>query len=291
MKRTKMRKWKGGGDPSTLAHDAQLKKIYQTLNKSSSRLTRTEEQVEGQGRMTDEVSAEHRMDEQEKISRTYGIMGIPDQATTATTYLNWLIHDPEQADIPKHETCSDNCKWSRPKDGNNNSIVVFRTPASKSNIDAYMNKRTDPRYWDSVTNQMWNNTKIYGRWTETLLQRDKRELLNIAWQTIKERFGIDAVFDNSVGLLLDHRCSRIRYKQTKKPMLVVTVAENAGYPRANIFLTPVSPYSFAQMGDMIEERMKKEYEDRTKSIADSRAARINKNPEFAPTFQDSNVKI
>ena len=73
-------------------------------------------------------------------------------------------------------------------------------------------------------------------------------------------------------------------------MLVVTDAENAGDPRANIFLTPVSPYSFAQMGDMVEERMKKEYEDRMKSIADSRAARINKNPEFVPKFQDSNVK-
>ena len=50
---------------------------------------------------------------------------------------------------------------------------------------------------------MWNKAKIYGRWTETLLQRDKRELLNIAWQSIKECFGIDAMFDNSVGLLLD----------------------------------------------------------------------------------------
>ena len=213
-------------------------------------------------------------------------MGIPGQATTATTYLNWLIHDPEQADIPKREICSDDCKWSKPKDGKKNFIVVLRTPASKGKVDAYMNWRTDLRYWDSVSNQMWNNTKIYGRWTETLLQRDKRELLNIAWQTIKERFGIDAVFDNSVGLLLDHRCSCIRYKQTKKPMLVVTVAENAGDPRANIFLTPVSPYSFARMEDMIEERMKKEHEERMKSIADSRAARINKNPEFVPKFQD-----
>ena len=43
----------GEGDPSTLAHDAQLKKIHQTLNKFSSRLIHTEEQVEGQGRMTD----------------------------------------------------------------------------------------------------------------------------------------------------------------------------------------------------------------------------------------------
>ena len=137
---------------------------------------------------------------------------------------------------------------------------------------------------------MWNNTKIYGRWTEALLQRDKRELLNIAWQTIKERFGIDAVFDNSAGLLLDHRCSCVRCKQTKKPMLAVAVAENAGDPRANIFLTPVSPYSFAQMEDMIEERMKKEHDERMKSTADSTAARVNKNPEFVPKFQDSNVK-
>ena len=158
----------GECDPNTLAHDIQLKKIHQTLKKFSSRLAHTEEQVEGQGRMTDEVSAKNRMDEQEEISRTYEIMGIPDQATTATTYLNWLIHDPGQADIPKHEICSDGCKWSKPKDGNNNFIVVFRTPASKSKIDAYMNKRTDLRYWDSVSNQMWNNTKIYGRWTETL---------------------------------------------------------------------------------------------------------------------------
>ena len=81
--------------------------------------------------MTDEVSAKHRMEEQEKISRTYGIMGIPDQATTATTYFNWLIHDPEQADIPKHEVCSDDCKWSRPKDEKTNSIAVFQNPSLK----------------------------------------------------------------------------------------------------------------------------------------------------------------
>ena len=240
--------------------------------------------------MTDGVSAKHRMEEQEKTSRTYEIVGIPDQATTATTYLNWLTHDPEQADIPKREICSDDCKWSKTKDGKTNFIVAFRTPASKSKIDAYMDKRTDLRYWDSVSNQMWNNTKIYGRWTETLLQRDKGELLNFAWQTIKERFGIDLAFDNSVGLMLDHRCCCIRYKQAKKPMLVVTVAENAGDPRANISLTPVSPYSFTQMEDMIEERMKKEYDERMKSIADSRAARTNKNPDFVPKFQDSNVK-
>ena len=75
-----------------------------------------------------------------------------------------------------------------------------------------MTKRTDFRYWGSTTNQMWNNTKIHGRWTEALLQRDKRELPNIAWQSITECFGIDAVSDNSVGPLLDHRCPCIRYK-------------------------------------------------------------------------------
>ena len=150
-----------------------------------------------------------------------------------------------------------------------------------------MNKRTDLRYWGSVTSQMWSNTKIYGRWTGTLLQRDKRELLNIAWHIIKERFGIDAVFDNSVGFLLDHRRSRIRHKQTKKPMLAVTVAENAGDPGAKIFLTPVNPFSFAQMEDMIEDRMKKEYEDRMKTIADSRAARATNNFEFVPKFHSS----
>ena len=44
------------------------------------------------------------------------------------------------------------------------------------------------------------------------------------------------------------------------------------------------------MEDMVGERMKKEYGERMKSIADSRAARVNKNPEFVPKFQDSNVK-
>ena len=106
-----------GGDPSTLAHEVQLRKIHQTLKKFSSRLTHNEEQIEGQGRVTDEVSAKRRMDEQEKISRTYETMGITDQATNPTTYRNWLIHDPEQADTPKHEICSDDCKWSKPTDG------------------------------------------------------------------------------------------------------------------------------------------------------------------------------
>ena len=254
-----------GGDPSTLAHEVQLRKIHQTLKKFSSRLTHNEEQIEGQGRVTDEVSAKRRMDEQEKISRTYEIMGTPDQATTPTTHLNWLIHDPEQADNPKHEICSDDCKWSKPKDGKQNFIVVFRASASKSKIDAYMTKRTNLIYWDSTTNRMWSNAKIYGRWTETLLQRDKIELLNVAWQSIKECFGIDAVFDNSAGLLLDHRCSCIRYKQAKKPMLVITVAENAGDPRARIFPSTVNPYSFKQMEDMIGELMKKGCEARIKS--------------------------
>ena len=88
------------------------------------------------------------MDERENISRTYEIMGILDQTTTPTTYLNWLIHDPEQADIPKHEICADDGKWSKPKEGKNKFIVVFRTSGSKSKIDAYLAKRTDFRYWD-----------------------------------------------------------------------------------------------------------------------------------------------
>ena len=98
------------------------------------------------------------------------------------------------------------------------------------------------------------------------------------------------MFDDPVGLLLDHRCSCIRYKQTKKPMLVIAVAENAGDPRARIFLSTVSPYSFKQIEDMIEERIKKEYQARLKSIADNRAARSTRNPEFVPKFQDSSVK-
>ena len=73
-------------------------------------------------------------------------------------------------------------------------------------------------------------------------------------------------------------------------MLVVAVAGKAGDPRAKISPSPVSPYSFAQMEGMIEERMKKESDERTKSIADSRAARVNKNPEFVRKSQDSNVK-
>ena len=109
-------------------------------------------------------------------------------------------------------------------------------------MDAYMLKRTDFRFWDN--DGFWNDTKIMGRWTETLQQRDKREILNIAWQAIKEKFGIDAVFDNNQGLLLDHKCNCIRYKQTKKPLMVVTLAENAGDPRAKIFVTAVHPYSF-----------------------------------------------
>ena len=102
-------------------------------------------------------------------------MVIPDQATTPTTYLNWLIHDPEQADIPKHEICSDDCKWSKPKDGMKNFTVVFHTSASKGKIDAYMTKRTDRRYRDSTTNQMWNNTKIFGRCGQRPSFRETRE--------------------------------------------------------------------------------------------------------------------
>ena len=151
-----------------------------------------------------------------------------------------------------------------------------------------MTKRTDLRFWDE--DGYWNNTKITGRWTETLLQRDKREILNIAWQAVKEKFGIEAVFDNTQGLLLDHKCNCIRYKQNKKPLIVVTLAENAGDPRAKIFVTAVHPFSFKQMEDMIEQRMKQEQETREKTIADNRTARSNANPDYVPKFQDNNVR-
>ena len=62
------------GDSSTLAHEVQLRKIHQTFKKCSNRLDHKEDQIEGQGRMVDEVSAKRRTDEQEKISVTYGIM-------------------------------------------------------------------------------------------------------------------------------------------------------------------------------------------------------------------------
>ena len=84
------------------------------------------------------------------------------------------------------------------------------------------------------------------------------------------------MFDNSVGLLLDHRCSCIRYKQAKKPMLVITVAENAGDPRARIFLSTVNSQSIRQIEEIIEERRKKGHETRTKATSDSRIARSTK---------------
>ena len=122
------------------------------------------------------------------------------------------------------------------------------------------------------------------------MQRDKRELLNIAWQVIKEKFGIEAVFDNNQGLQLDHKSNCIRYKQNKKPLIVVTLAENGGDPRARIFVTAVTPFSFNQMEDMIEQRMIKEQEAREKMIADNRSARSSSNPEYTPKFQDSNIR-
>ena len=98
------------------------------------------------------------------------------------------------------------------------------------------------------------------------------------------------MFDNNEGLLLDHRCNCIRYKQNKKPLIVVTLAENAGDPRAKIFVTAVHPFSFKQMEDMIEHRMVKEQETREKATADNRSARSNTNPEYAPKFQDNNIR-
>ena len=140
-------------------------------------------------------------------------MGIPGQAETPQAFLNWLIHDPEQANIPQNAICPDYRKFNKPKDGKNNFTIAFSNSGAKSKIDAYTTGRTDLRYWGPTANEMWNNIRISGRWTETHMQRDKRELLNIAWQCIKEKFGIDAVADNAAGLLLDHRCSRIRYVQ------------------------------------------------------------------------------
>ena len=122
------------------------------------------------------------------------------------------------------------------------------------------------------------------------MYRDKRELLIIAWQAIKEKFGIEAVFDNNQGLLLDHKCNCIRFKQTQKPFIVVTLAEKAGDPRAKIFVTAVHPFSFNQMEDMIEQRMIKEQETREKTIADNRIARSNTSPEYAPKLQVNNIR-
>jgi len=277
-----------GGDPSTLAPEVQLRKIHQTLKKFSDRIGHSEDAIEGQGRMVDEVAARNRIEEQEKISRTYEILGIPEKANTKA-FLAWLISDPEAANIPMHEVHAEASMFSKPKDGKKNFAIVFRATGSKSKMDAYMSKRTDLRFWDEE-NGYWNDTKITGRWTETLLQRDKRELLNIAWQAVKEKFGIDAVFDNTQGLLLDHKCNCIRYKQNKKPLIVVTLAENAGDPRAKIFVTAVNPFSFKQMEDMIEERMKQEQETREKNMADNKIARANTNPDYVPKYQDTNIR-
>ena len=144
------------------------------------------------------------------------VLGIPEKAN-ATEYLNWLISDPEAANIPRHEVHASASIFSKPKDGNKNFTIIFRAAGSKNKMDAYMTKRTDLRFWDE--NGFWNDTKIMGRWTETLMQRDKRELLNTAWQVIKEKFGIEAVFDNNQGLQLDHKSNCIRYKQNKKPLI------------------------------------------------------------------------
>ena len=276
-----------GGDPSTLAPEVQLRKIHQTLKKFSDRMARNEDSIEGQGRMVDEVAARQRQEEQERISRTYDLMGIPEKAN-ASEYIQWLISDPGAANIPRHEVHASASMFTKTKDGKRTFSIVFRNPASKSKMDAYMTKRTDLRFWDN--DGYWNDTKVTGRWTETLLQRDKREILNIAWQAVKEKFGIQAVFDNNQGLLLDHKCNCIRYKQNKKPLIVVTLAENAGDPRAKIFVTAVHPFSYNQMEDMIEQRMKQEQETRERTIADNRAARSNTNPDYAPKFQDNNIR-
>ena len=58
----------------------QLRKIHQTLKKFSNRIANNEDMIEGQGRMVDEVAARNRQEEQERISRTYEILGIPEKA-------------------------------------------------------------------------------------------------------------------------------------------------------------------------------------------------------------------
>ena len=69
-----------GGDPTTLAPEVQLRRIHQTLKKFSDRMAHNEESIEGQGRNVDEVAAIHRQEEQERISRTYEILGFPEKA-------------------------------------------------------------------------------------------------------------------------------------------------------------------------------------------------------------------
>ena len=67
-------------DPTTLAPEVQLRKIHQTLQKFSDRMANNEESIEGQGRMIDEVAARHRQEGQERISKAYEILGIPEKA-------------------------------------------------------------------------------------------------------------------------------------------------------------------------------------------------------------------
>ena len=69
-----------GGDPNTLAQEVQLRKIHQTLRRFADRMAHSEETIEGQGRMVDQLAARHRQEEQERISRTYEILGIPEKA-------------------------------------------------------------------------------------------------------------------------------------------------------------------------------------------------------------------
>ena len=58
-------------------------------------------------------------------------MGIPDQATTPHAFLDWLVHGPEQADIPTHEICPGYSKFNKPKDFNNNSPIAFRNSGTE----------------------------------------------------------------------------------------------------------------------------------------------------------------
>ena len=135
------------GDPTTLAPEVQLRKIHQTLKKFSDRMANNEESIEGRGRMIDEVAARHRQEEQERISETYEILGIPENAN-ATEFLNWLISDPEAANIPRHEVDANSSIFSKPKDGKHIFNIIFRATGSKNKMDAYMTKRTDLRFWD-----------------------------------------------------------------------------------------------------------------------------------------------
>ena len=159
-----------GGDPDTLAPEVQLRKIRQTLKKFSDRMAHNEDSIEGQGRMVDEVAARHRQEKQERISRKYEILGTPEK-TNATEYLNWLISDPEAANIPRHEVHASKNMFPKPNDGKKSFNIVFRASGSKSKMDAYMTKRTDLRFWDE--NGFWKDTEIMGRWIEALVQRDK----------------------------------------------------------------------------------------------------------------------